>query len=34
MGWNGWNKFGCNVSEDLIEQAADAVVARMPATST
>ena len=18
MGWNSWNKFGCNVSEDLI----------------
>ena len=27
MGWNSWNKFGCNVSEDLIKQAADAVVA-------
>jgi alpha-galactosidase len=27
MGWNSWNKFACNVSEDLIRQAADAVVA-------
>jgi alpha-galactosidase len=26
MGWNSWNKFGCNVSEDLIKQAADGVV--------
>jgi len=27
MGWNSWNKFGCNVSEDLIRQIADAIVA-------
>jgi alpha-galactosidase len=27
MGWNSWNKFGCNVSEDLIRQMADAMVA-------
>ncbi len=27
MGWNSWNKFGCNVSEDLIKSAADAMVA-------
>jgi len=26
MGWNSWNKFGCNVSEDLIKSAADAIV--------
>jgi alpha-galactosidase len=26
MGWNTWNKFGCNVSEKLIEGAADALV--------
>jgi alpha-galactosidase len=26
MGWNSWNKFGCNVSEDLIRRAADALV--------
>ena len=26
MGWNSWNKFGCNVSEDLIRQVADAMV--------
>jgi alpha-galactosidase len=27
MGWNSWNKFGCDVSEDLIRQMADAMVA-------
>ena len=27
MGWNSWNKFGCNVSETLIKGAADAIVA-------
>ena len=26
MGWNTWNKFGCDVSETLIEQTADALV--------
>ncbi|HEX9112472.1 MAG TPA: glycoside hydrolase family 27 protein, partial [Terriglobales bacterium] len=26
MGWNSWNKFGCDVSEDLIRQIADAMV--------
>jgi len=26
MGWNSWNKFGCNVSEDLIKSMADGVV--------
>jgi alpha-galactosidase len=26
MGWNSWNKFGCNVSEDMIKQMADALV--------
>jgi alpha-galactosidase len=26
MGWNSWNKFGCNVSEELIRQTADAMV--------
>ncbi len=26
MGWNSWNKFGCNVSEKLIMQMADALV--------
>src|SRR5262245_12484221 len=26
MGWNSWNKFGCNVSEDLIKRIADAMV--------
>src|SRR5512135_1786843 len=27
MGWNSWNKFGCNVSEQLIRDAADSIVA-------
>src|SRR5882762_8494755 len=26
MGWNSWNKFGCNVSEQLIKEIADAMV--------
>ena len=26
MGWNSWNKFGCNVSEQLIRDTADAMV--------
>ena len=26
MGWNSWNKFACNVSEDLVRQAADSMV--------
>jgi len=26
MGWNSWNKFACDVNEDLIKQAADAMV--------
>lgn len=26
MGWNSWNKFGCNVSETLIKEIADAMV--------
>ena len=26
MGWNSWNKFGCNVSESLIRSVADAMV--------
>jgi alpha-galactosidase len=26
MGWNSWNKFGCNVSETLIREMADAMV--------
>ncbi len=26
MGWNSWNKFACNVSADVIKQAADAMV--------
>ena len=27
MGWNSWNKFGCDVSETLIKEMADAQVA-------
>ena len=40
MGWNSWNRFGCNVNENLIRQTADAMVAngmrrrRLHATST
>ena len=26
MGWNSWNKFACNVSEDLMRGMADAMV--------
>ncbi len=26
MGWNSWNKFGCNVSDQLIRSVADAMV--------
>jgi alpha-galactosidase len=26
MGWNSWNKFGCNVDEQLIRETADAIV--------
>src|ERR1700756_1733406 len=25
MGWNSWNKFACNVSEDLAKSVADAI---------
>ena len=28
MGWNSWNKFGCNVNEKLIRETADAMVAQ------
>lgn len=27
MGWNSWNHFGCNVSEQLIKEEADAIAA-------
>jgi alpha-galactosidase len=27
MGWNSWNKFGCDVSEKLMKETADALVA-------
>ena len=25
MGWNSWNRFGCNVSDKLIREVADAI---------
>ena len=27
MGWNSWNRFGCDVNEQLLMEAADAIVA-------
>src|SRR5206468_12600121 len=27
MGWNSWNKFGCNISEALVRKQADAMAA-------
>ena len=27
MGWNSWNKFGCNINENLIKQTSDKIVA-------
>src|SRR5579863_9678616 len=27
MGWNSWNKFGCKVSEQIIREMSDAMVA-------
>lgn len=26
MGWNSWNRFGCNINEKLIRETADALV--------
>ncbi|MEN8230480.1 MAG: glycoside hydrolase family 27 protein, partial [Bacteroidota bacterium] len=26
LGWNSWNKFGCDVNEELIQEIADAMV--------
>jgi alpha-galactosidase len=26
MGWNSWNKFGCNISEQIVRETADAIV--------
>ena len=26
MGWNSWNKFGCDVNEKLVKEIADAMV--------
>ncbi len=26
MGWNSWNKFGCNVNETMLKETADAIV--------
>ena len=27
VGWNSWNRFHCNIDENLIKQTADAIVA-------
>src|ERR1041384_1473705 len=27
MGWNSWNKFGCNVNEAIVRRVAEAIVA-------
>ena len=27
MGWNSWNKFACDINEDIIKSVADAMVA-------
>ena len=27
MGWNSWNKFACNVNEQIVRDTADAMVA-------
>src|SRR5690606_22294230 len=27
MGWNSWNKFACNINEQIIREVADAMVA-------
>src|SRR5207244_12883883 len=34
MGWNSWNHFGCNVSEQLIKETADVIVASGDRKST
>jgi alpha-galactosidase len=26
MGWNPWNKYGCNINEQIIRDTADAMV--------
>src|SRR5213080_3297167 len=26
MGWNSWNRFACNINEDLVKSTADALV--------
>jgi len=26
MGWNTWNKYGCNINEQLIKATADSLV--------
>ena len=26
MGWNSWNRFGCNINEDLIKKTADLLI--------
>jgi len=37
MGWNSWNKFGCDVDEQKVRHAADAMASSgcvTPATAT
>lgn len=26
MGWNPWNKYGCNISEDIVKSTAQALI--------
>ena len=26
MGWNSWNKFGCNITEDLIKETTELII--------
>lgn len=26
MGWNPWNKYGCNINEEIVRQTADALI--------
>ena len=32
MGWNSWNKFGCNINEQIVRDSADAIVASVQKT--
>lgn len=26
MGWNPWNKYGCNINEEIVRQTADSLI--------